>query len=265
MRTLSFLAGQNGPLYADFRRPAAAPRASVLIIPPFAEELNKCRRMLALTAEALREAGVASLLLDLYGTGDSGGDFGDARWEIWLADLDVGAAYLAAQGCPVDSVLAVRSGALLAGAWIAGAAPALKRLVLWQAVSSGENYLSQFLRLRAMAAKLAGREEPVKQLKAQLSEGQTLEIAGYALAPALADRLEKARLADCPPQGIYTHLFEIGEEFSPAGDKLAAAWRAAGVGVQTAPLPGESFWATQEIGLAPALIDASVAAMVEEL
>lgn len=38
------------------------------------------------------------LLIDLYGTGDSGGDFGDATLPIWREDLRRGAAWLTERG-----------------------------------------------------------------------------------------------------------------------------------------------------------------------
>ena len=69
--------------------PAAAhrPQYRVLVVPPFAEELNKCRRMLALTTRQLSMQGCDVLWPDLYGTGDSAGEFGDAVWADWVADL----------------------------------------------------------------------------------------------------------------------------------------------------------------------------------
>ncbi len=57
------------------------------MLPPFAEEMNKCRRMMALTAYALQAAGLDVLFVDLFGTGDSGGDFADGSLEVWRSDL----------------------------------------------------------------------------------------------------------------------------------------------------------------------------------
>ena len=84
-----FLTGRAGALYARYQPPRASirHRADVVIVPPFAEEMNKSRRMFALLAERLATLGVGTALIDLYGTGDSEGDFGDARYDVWLDDM----------------------------------------------------------------------------------------------------------------------------------------------------------------------------------
>ena len=56
------------------------PLGLVVHAPAFAEEMNKSRRMVALQARALAEDGLAVLLVDPLGCGDSPGDFGDATW-----------------------------------------------------------------------------------------------------------------------------------------------------------------------------------------
>ena len=74
-----FLDRASGSLFAIHHRAGAAPCGTVLFIPPFAEEMNRARRMVALQARDLAAAGWDVLQLDLFGTGDSQGDFGDAR------------------------------------------------------------------------------------------------------------------------------------------------------------------------------------------
>ena len=64
-----------------FHAPAGVARSKVLYLHPFAEEMNKCRPMLALTARQLAARGVQVLAVDLHGTGDSSGEFRDARLE----------------------------------------------------------------------------------------------------------------------------------------------------------------------------------------
>ena len=54
---------------------------------PFAEEMNKSRRMVALQASALADAGYAVLQLDLDGCGDDSSGFADASWEGWCSDV----------------------------------------------------------------------------------------------------------------------------------------------------------------------------------
>jgi len=84
-----FLDSSQGAVFYILHPPATKPvRGCILYSPPFAEELNKSRRMVALQARQLAASGYAVLLLDLYGCGDSGGEFDTATWSIWQDDLD---------------------------------------------------------------------------------------------------------------------------------------------------------------------------------
>ena len=67
-----FLQVKLGPLgrrFALHHRPAGPPRGLVVYVHPFAEEMNKSRRMAALQSRALAEAGFAVLQLDLMEIG----------------------------------------------------------------------------------------------------------------------------------------------------------------------------------------------------
>src|SRR3546814_14690353 len=92
----------DGPAWRLFAiHHAAAPHCrqglGLVYLPPFAEEMNRSRRMAALQARALAALGIDVLLLDLFGTGDSAGDFRDARWEIWREDAMAAVAWLGAR------------------------------------------------------------------------------------------------------------------------------------------------------------------------
>ncbi|MBX9606015.1 MAG: hydrolase 2, exosortase A system-associated [Gammaproteobacteria bacterium] len=239
-------------------------RRRVLIAPPFAEELNKSRRLLALTARALAARGAEVWLPDLYGTGDSAGDAADARWDDWLADFAALDAQMAAACGDVPAAyLAVRTGALLlAGAPLAGLAGA--RVLLWQPVLKGARFLEQFLRLKVMAAKLAGQALSQKDLDAELESEGVLEVAGYALARDFVHALRTASLASSAFAGAAAVMVR---ECNPAeGAQLTmptAQWLEAlvanGVAAQGAVTPCEQFWATQEIAAPTLLVEQAVA------
>ena len=78
-------------------RAGQTPLGAVLYIHPWAEEMNKSRRMAALGSRALAAQGWAVLQVDLLGCGDSSGDFGDATWEAWLDDVTQAAQWLRAR------------------------------------------------------------------------------------------------------------------------------------------------------------------------
>ncbi|HEX6736185.1 MAG TPA: hydrolase 2, exosortase A system-associated, partial [Azonexus sp.] len=69
-------------------------KGAVLYLHPFAEEMNKARRMAALQSRALAAAGYDVLQFDLLGCGDSSGDFADATWPAWREDVLAGYRHL---------------------------------------------------------------------------------------------------------------------------------------------------------------------------
>ena len=111
-----FLPGSQGAIFAIYHPPASGviERGGVLYAPPFAEEMNKARRMAALQARRLAAAGFGVLIPDLYGCGDSGGDFAEARWDIWRDDLSRCRDWLRGRGHHRLVLWGLRLGALLA-------------------------------------------------------------------------------------------------------------------------------------------------------
>ena len=281
----SFLRVNDGPLGQRFcihHPPATQPALGlVLHVHPFAEEMNKSRRMAALQARALAAAGYAVLQIDLLGCGDSAGDSGDATWAAWVGDVVWAASHLRARHADLSPghlrpplwLWGHRAGALLAvqaAEQLAAVDP--PHLLLWQAASSGNSVLQQFLRLK-MAAELAGGGGMgvTEGLKRQLAAGQAVEVAGYSISPALATGLEAARLRPPPGTGIVTGKattliwIELSpadtDALSPAATQAQAAWQAAGWQVHTRRVQGPQFWQTTEIEDAPALIGATLQAL----
>ena len=95
-----FLEGSRGRLFCvEFPAPSARNTgAAVLVVPPIGEEMNKCRRMLTLAARACQAAGLTALITDLYGTGDSAGDFRDGTVVQWRDDLHASMSHLLSGG-----------------------------------------------------------------------------------------------------------------------------------------------------------------------
>jgi len=261
-----FLASSQGALFAVYHPPSTGCRecGGVLYVPPFAEEMNKARRMATLQAQRMAAAGWGVLIPDLYGTGDSAGDFADARWAIWQDDLGRCADWLRQRGHEHLMLWGLRLGGLLAMDRVAPIAAA--RLLLWQPVLSGQRFLHQFLRLRLTADRFKGGGDSMGQLQEKLAAGQSLEVAGYELHPELASALEQA-CPVTPPAQVCVDWFEVAgtidATLSPASQRVVETWRTAGVAVHPQPVIGDAFWATQEIAEAPALLEATLTALLD--
>lgn len=259
-----FFAGPAGDLFALYyppHTPTSRSRHDVVLVPPFAEEMNKSRRMLALQARALNALGYGVLMFDFYGTGDSQGDFGQATLDIWRGDLRAAHAWLGLQGAERISVLALRFGALLAMELAHEAGVSLESAVLWQPVVSGEGMMTQFLRLRVAAGMMGSGvdKESTQGLRAQLAQGEFIEVAGYTLAPALVTAIDALQFA-APRAGnsISVEWLDMALQedrpLSPASQRMVDSWRSHGVDVRATVVVGEPFWSSPEITLAPKLL-----------
>lgn len=254
-------------LYLHHTPPPGVPlHGAVVYVHPWAEEMNKSRRMAALASRALAAEGWAVLQVDLLGCGDSGGDFADARWPAWVQDVTDAAQWLAERhpGAPLW-LWGLRAGALLAAQAREQISPP-PDLLLWQPVQQGRMALQQFLRLKA-AAQLAdgGGKAIMDAVRQDLAQGRAVDVAGYTLAAELAQALEAAQLAPPPAQPGRLVWLEVASGPEPALGPAAAAalsrWQAAGWAVQSAAVAGPAFWQTTEIEDAPALVAATAAAM----
>ncbi|MFL6707132.1 MAG: hydrolase 2, exosortase A system-associated [Massilia sp.] len=269
-----FLAAEPGQRFCLLHAPLGGCRGAVVYIHPFAEEMNKSRRVAAEQARALAATGFAVLQIDLLGCGDSSGDFADARWDAWKADVVAAIDWLAARYPAPLTLLGLRLGGLLALDVAHTGTRQLARVVLWNPVQSGATYLKQFLRLLTVNEMLAderssGQSAPAPSSNARdaLLAGTSLEVAGYELAPALALAIEvcdAARLpvTSCPVDWIET-VSSLERPEAPAITRLADKWRTAGVAVQLHRVVGPAFWATQEIEQAPALVAATTTLLAE--
>ena len=261
-----FLTMREEERFCILHRPADAQRArgAVLFVHPFAEEMNRCRRMAALQARAFADAGWTVLQMDLFGCGDSAGDFSAATWQAWLDDVVDASAWLREKSGQRLAIWGLRAGCLLAAQAVRRIEPAAD-LVLWQPVSSGKQFLQQFLRLKLAAqlmSKEAGERTGTRQLREQLSRGEAVEIAGYTVSPELALGLEGAEL-EPPAAPARTAWLEVsaaaGAELSPASRQRAERWTQAGHDVEHRLVEGPLFWQTLDITEAPALVDATLA------
>ncbi|WP_425257380.1 hydrolase 2, exosortase A system-associated [Rubrivivax sp. RP6-9] len=258
----------GGQRFCVHHAPRGLPaRGVVLYVHPFAEELNKSRRMAAMASRAMAQAGFAVLQIDLLGCGDSSGELSDAGWSDWIEDALLGADWLMNRypGLPMWW-WGLRAGALVASQ-AAQMCPRASSLLLWQPALSGKLLLNQFLRLNAAAAGLldGSAKEAMARSRQALAAGDDVGVAGYRLPAAVAVGLEQAVL-QLPERVRTVRWLEVvarePAELLPASLAQVDKWNADMCDAQTWAVSGPAFWQTQEIEDAPVLVYTTVRALL---
>jgi len=271
-----FLDTPRGPLLALYHPPSGQPRGLVLHLHPLAEELNNSRRTAAQQARAMARAGYAVLQFDMWGCGDSAGDFQDATWSAWLADAQDACHWLQAQH-PGDGPLwlwGVRTGALLAGDLLKTwqqqphtAPSGLVHLLLWQAVGQGRQALQHWSRLRALSQRVGQpTTEPAPSAPRSPAPAAAWTVAGYTFGTALQSGLAASTLSPVPAQGpqrlVWLEVVTTAPpQPSPAGTQALEAWRNHGWTANGRAVPGPFYWQTIGTDDAPDLVETTLAHM----
>ena len=252
-----------GDCFCIYRMPADHPPiGSILHVPAFGDEMNKARAMTARAARAFAALGYAVLQIDLFGCGDSAGEHLEGTLSAWKSNLDDAIDWLVARvACSPPLLWALRSGALLVPSLLAASARDAP-LLLWQPVLSGAHYLTHLLRQKTMS----DMDDPEARigtgaLRARLAAGETLEIGGYAISPALAIEMDKIEFG--VPAGYRGPIdwFEVVNSvpaaLPPSVLSRSKALRDAGVRVLCHAVSGPGFWQSVEIERCDALVEAS--------
>ena len=231
-------------------------RAHIVFLPPFAEEMNRCRLLVSAQARQFAREGYSCSILDFYGTGESQGDLSNASLPIWRQNIDNLLQKLLQQSqCPVY-LWGCRLGALLALDYMSVRPGACSKLLLWQPVSSGGTFVTQLLRQRSAAMMQKGeKSESTAEMKQQLAQGKSIEVAGYSLGGELLsgiDQLEVASMlrsmsqSDALNNKPDVYWFEhTDEDNSVPGAKttrIIGELQAAGVNVELTTFVGDPVW-----------------------
>ncbi|MCW8890535.1 MAG: hydrolase 1, exosortase A system-associated [Sedimenticola sp.] len=242
----------------------------VLHFPAFADEMNKSRQLVSECSRRIAESGSTVLVCDLYGTGDSEGDFSGATWEIWLSNMRCLVRWIIDQGGESIAFWGLRSGCLLAVDLFQSLLPQerkrINHLLFWQPLLQGKKYLSQFLRLRVAASLYSHKKQQVSDLINLLYQGKEIEVAGYTLNPDLFKQLESIKLEDyLPDERVSVSWIEIAARndsgLLASSQAIVEHWKNNRVTVLAQSVPGMSFWNALEPELLPQLIDATMESM----
>lgn len=268
-----FLSGPSGPLFALHLPPATSTSSLQYLIhvPAFAEEMNRARHLVAMQARAFADRGVGVLILDLFGTGDSAGDFADATWAIWKEDVALAVDWLRQLGAEHIALWGLRLGCLLALDFVQQREKGLDGLLFWQPLLDGKVALDQFLRLQVAAGAIGrGGKETVQGLRSRLTAGEPLEIGGYEVPPVLAYELDRCsfsslgmpvvdKVAWLEIRGVTKPIADLSVTESdarlfPASQTVADDWRLSGCNLGVAQVSAFSFWQSHTVEPMPELL-----------
>lgn len=176
---VEFIQGIKGR-YLLTRWPAVEPKAPLLILmQPFAEEQNRLRRVFRQFAVQLQQHGWEIWLPDLFGTGDSDGEFEHIDFYLWQQDL----ARLISERLKGErpySLLACRFAALQLIDLVANYnVPEPNNLILWQPVLDVKIFWHQLWR-QIQASEMMYKKEKVS-LSDKLHLEQKIDLAGYEI------------------------------------------------------------------------------------
>jgi exosortase A-associated hydrolase 2 len=239
------------------------PKAHIVFIPPFGEEMNRCRSLVATQSRAFARAGYSCTLLDFYGTGDSQGQLCDSSLHIWQENIQLTIDTLQQEVAAPLILWGLRSGGLIALNFASNTSSSVQDIILWQPVSSGALYITQMLRQRV--ASLMVRDLPpetTKEIRQRLEHGELVEIAGYTVGGELVRGIEAIDISGMTSLctgNIYwlEHVIEAGKAIGRGSRRGVDQLIEAGNHVAVTTFCDPPIWLIHERDFAPELLAAT--------
>lgn len=173
-------------IYTPAQRGGTVERG-VVLCHPWGQEYLRAHRSMRHLGALLTKAGVHVLRFDYFGTGDSGGDMQDGDLEGWRSDIETAIDELRdTTGVERVDLVGLRLGATLAADVAARRRADVGRLVMWDPVVDGEEYVRE---LQEQAASEGPPPVP----------GRPLEVFGFVLPERLGRELRAIRLGPMVP------------------------------------------------------------------
>lgn len=243
--TAYFLPLGDERLFAFLHLPDGPCRGGAVLCAPLAEEKLWSHRVFVSFARELGGLGYAVLRFDYRGEGDSDRSFEQSDLATRIEDT---AAAIDELKCRVPGLQKVTVVGLRLGAAIAALAAAgrndVARLVLWDPVINGADYMQTVLRANLMSQMAQHRKvvESREALVERLDRGETINIEGYELTARLFRQVSAIQLADVLTAGLAAcQIVSISPRIAPARDDIAALG-ARCPGASIASAVEEPFW-----------------------
>ena len=232
-------------LFSVLHRPATPTGRGVVLCAPLGEEMLWSRRVFVTFARELASRGYAVLRFDYRGEGDSDRWFHESSLTTRLEDtaFAVDSLRRLLPGTDHLTLVGLRLGASIATA-VAAERRDIQKLVLWDPVVDGADYMQSVLRMNLMFQMALHRKvvENREQLAERLERGETVNVEGYELSGALFSEVSALRLADILPR-LAGHSLIVSippREAPPREDLVALGTACANATVLSAA--EEPFW-----------------------
>jgi FkbH-like protein len=186
-------------LFGILHHSSGPAKGAVLCCYPLPPLYQLCYRAFRQLAVGLAERGYDVLRFDYSGVGDSAGEPTEASVDRWSAEVKTALAYLRSRTAARSvSVVAMRVGAALA-AQALGQAGTADRLVLWEPVIAGNDFVADVGALSAGSQATAA------------ASGDTLDFYGFPVTARFRRELAAVSLVETPPAASRTLLIESEE------------------------------------------------------
>ena len=248
--TANYVSGSKSPwLITSWHAKGISTGTALLVLPPFYEEMNCCRRLFSSLAWQLTIEGIDTYLPDFYGTGDSSGDFSEISLDLWRRDLLMWLPTLSKYR--EVHLLGCRLGAALLLDWLVDFKQEVSvgKLLLWQPTLQVDRFWQQLTRQSKFS-------------KNGTLSSKYLEVAGYIIPILL--RAELGNLNTTLPSEIKDVLWL---ESSLNGSLNTAALNALKLNpnLDIRRITCAPYWLTQEVIDTDDLIPASLSFLTEPL
>jgi exosortase A-associated hydrolase 2 len=147
---------------------------------------------------------------------------------------------------------------------------AIQSLILWHPVTSGETFLTQFLRLRLANQMMEDGEEKTsstRTLREAFAAGSAVEVAGYEIAPALALSLDELDVLPLAPANTPVHWIDIvadaARPMAPASARTVGIWEQQGVDLTLHRVSCPPFWSAQEVIISAELLSVTTSIVAQ--
>lgn len=262
-----YLDTSSGRIFVLFviPRQATRPVGGVIALPPFAEEMNKSRHMLAMLGQRLASMGIVFALPDLYGTGDSEGEFSEATWGHWLSNVRATVEAVSDYGITGLNFVALRLGIFLLPDLQGSRFADRSKVVMWNPVQRGSKMIDQMLRAKVIRERESADEGgTIATLRKEIRGAGGMEVAGYRLTDALVSSVDGLELSKVQmpvnSEVEWIDTSPIGtDRVAPAVEVIKSAWSGRIRSLAYSRIVGQQFWMGPEIDLVPDLISRTTA------